>query len=252
MKKFSALLLAALCAAPVAHAQNNRPIYLNRVEEARKDPCRDKVFLEMGGVRYSLARINGMDYTLPDGTVVTDSNPQHPVKDCKIKDLGKVIGFTTGFMLSGLSVHAELVPEDKKGDFVSTYADRKEAIQANISAKKLEFLEDGTIKTRFKTSIVYMLPKDVSKTANGQRIAIYCTLPSHVDVEKQEEAERTREKEKIARRACITRYLHPNGLGFGYSFIDGTEDKHVLIDLTARKILEKLVVKGAKEAPKTP
>lgn len=239
-------------AAPPVHAQNNDPIHLNRVEPEREDPCQKRVFLEMGGTRYSLARLPTMDYTLPDGKTVTLTNPDHPIKNCNITDIGKVTAFTTGFMRSGLSVHAELVPDDKKSDFVSTYTDRKDAIQSNVSAKKLEFLEDGTMKTWFKSSIVYLLPKELSKTGNGQRIALYCTLPSHVDIEKNDEAIREKQTEKIVRRTCNTRYLHPNGLGFGYTFIDGTEDKHVLVDLTARKILEKLAVQKPAKAPAAP
>lgn len=252
MKKFSALLLLALCAAPHAHAQSNKPIFLNRVESERFDKCKQKVYVEMGGVRYGLHRIPGMDYTLPDGTIVTDKDPQHPLKHCNVTELGEVTAFTTGFMRSGLSVRAELVPADKKDSFLSTYADRKDAIQQNMNERKIEFLEDKTIKTKFKTSVVYLLPKEVSKTGNGQRIAIYCTLPAHVDIEKNKEAEMAGEKEKVARRSCTTRYLHPNGLGFGYSFIDGTEDKHVLIDLTARKILEKLAVEKPAESRTNP
>ncbi len=248
MKRFSALLFLAILASPYAQAQD-QPINLKGVKSGRYDTCKQKLFVEMGGVRYGLHRLKGMDYTLPDGTIINDKNPQHPVNDCGLTEIGEVIAFNTGFMKSGLSVHAELLPEDKKGKFVTTYADRKDAIQKNISAKKFEFLEDGTMKTQFKSSIVFMLPKELSKTANEQRIAIYCTLPSYVNVEKNEEAEMAKEREKVTRRSCTTRYVHPNGLGFGYSFIDGTQDKHVLIDLTARKILEKLAVKdGGKPA----
>lgn len=250
MKRFSALILLTLLASPYAQAQSE-PIFLDRVEPERHDKCKQKLFLEMGGVRYGLHRLKGMDYTLPDGTVINDKNPQHPVNNCRLTEIGEVIAFNTGFMKSGLSVHAELVPEGKKDSFVTTYADRKDAIQKNITAKKFEFLEDGTMKTQFKSSIVFMLPKELSKTANEQRIAIYCTLPSYVDVQKNEEAEMAKEKEKVTRRSCTTRYLHPNGLGFGYSFIDGTQENHVLIDLTARKILEKLAVgDGGKPAAK--
>ena len=247
MKKIpgvAALLLLFHLPSP-AQAQSKRPIFLQGIEAPQKKLCKGKVTINMGGIDYNLTRLQDMDYTLPDGTLVTNKNPHHAFNDCSVTNIGEVTAFSTGPMKSGISVRAEIIPEGKKDSFVSTYAERKAAIQQNMTAQKFEFLEDGTIKTKFKTSIIYMLPKEMSKTGNGERAAIYCTLPSGVNIEQKEEIDK-------ARHSCTTRYLHPNGLAFGYSFVDGTQDKHVLIDLTARKVLEKLVVKDVKETTTTP
>ena len=246
MKKLicSAVIFATFAlAAPLVFAQENKkPIFLNRAQQPRHDKCKNRVFAYLDNVPYALSRLRTMEYTKPDGTRVTNKDKEHPYNNCDINDIGPVTGFVTGYMKSGLSLMVEKIPEGKTFD--TTYSIRKAAVQENMTKKDFEFLGDGTILTKFKTSHIYMIPKEISKTGNEERIAIYCKIPAGIDVATATAQQR---REKI----CSTRYVHTNGYGFGYDYTEGKPYMPARLDITARKILANLIGKE-KTGPNIP
>lgn len=249
MKKYF-LLTAALFTifGPVPALADKKPINLNQVQPIRKDKCLIKVIAFINGNPYAFSRLQGMEYTLADGTNVTVSNPQHPYNNCDVTNLGEVTRFSTGLMKKlGLNIHIDALATDAaKKKFVTTYTDRHEPIMEKLQKEEYERMADYTNWMKWSTSTMFLLPGSAT-TANEEPVAIYCKLPSTT---KANDPTTTRAQR---RKLCTTSYLLPGGLGFGYTYLEGEKEyKPTDIDRAAREYFVSAAVKQVKAAPAAP
>lgn len=249
MKKYFVLTAALIAILAPAPAQaDKKPINLNQVQPIRKDKCLVKVVAFINGNPYAFSRLQGMEYTLPDGTEVTVKNPQHPWNDCEVTNIGEVSHFSTGLMKkNGLNIHIDALTTDAaKKKFVTTYADRHEPIMEKLQKEEYERMADYTNWMKWSTSTMFLLPGSAT-TANEEPVAIYCKLPS---TSKVGDPTQTRAQR---RKLCTTNYILPGGLGFGYTFLESEKEyKPTDIDRSAREYILSTVVKQVKAAPAAP
>lgn len=245
MKKTIVLLFAlGLIAAPASFAQ--QPINLKEVKPVRHNKCLVKVVAYINGQPYAFSRLQGMEYTKGDGTTVTVSDPAHPWNNCDLKDIGEVTKLSTGLMKSGVNIQIEYLPDDNaKKKFVTTYANRREAILEKMTNNEAKLMDDYTNLIRWKTSVMYTLPGSVV-TDNEEPVAVYCKLPPGV-----EDLPSVPREQK--RKLCSTRYLLPGGLGFGYSYLEGIREyKLTELDRSIRAYLDGARLKAAPAANPAP
>lgn len=245
MKKTIATFLAiSLMAAPSAFAQ--QPINLKDVKPVRHSKCLNKIAVTINGQPYAFSRLQGIEYTKADGTRVTVADPAHPWNNCDLNNIGEVTRFSTGVTKSGVNIHIDnLTDENAKKKFVTTYADRRDAILEKLEKNEVKLMDDYTNLIRWKTSVMYTLPGSI-KTENEEPVAVYCKLPPGV----QDLPSVPREEK---RKFCSTRYLLPGGLGFGYDYVEGIREyKLTELDKSIRAYLEGARLKpvpAEKQAP---
>lgn len=239
-----ALFAFALLLAPGAFAQ--KPIYLKEAKPARHTKCLIKVVASINGQTYAFSRLQDLQYTKKDGTRVTATDPAHPWNDCDLIDIGEVTRLSTGLTKSGVNIHIEILPDDAaKKKYVTTYADRREAILEKMEKDETKLMEDYTKMMRWKSSVMYILPGSAA-TDNEEPVAVYCKLPPGV-----EDIPSVPREQK--RKICSTRYILPGGLGFGYSYLEGTRMyKLTELDKGIRAYITGAAVKVKPAAPVTP
>lgn len=242
MKKIIAtLFFGALIASPLAYAQ--KPINLKEAKPVRHDKCMIKIVASINGKTHVFSRLQGIEYTKKDGTRVTVSDPKHPWNDCDLTDLGEVTRFSTGVMKSGLTIHVESFPNgDAKKNFVTTYADHREAILDKMKKEDVKLMDDYTTLIKWVSSIMYTLPGSAI-TDNEEPVAIYCKLsPGVKDLPSVPREEK--------RKLCSTRYLLPGGLGFGYDYLEGIKEyKLTELDKSVRAYFAGTATKEEPPAP---
>jgi hypothetical protein len=245
MKKFFMLFfLCALASPSLAFAQ--KPVNLNESQAVRHKKCLVKVAVFINGQAYAFSRLKGMEYTKKDGPRVTVKNPEHPWNNCDLTNLGEVIRFSTGLMKSGVNMHIEyLTDEAAKKNFITTYADRREAILDKMKNDDVKLMDDYTTLIKWTSSIMYTLPGS-AVTGNEEPVAIYCKLPAGV---KDLPSVPREEKRKL----CSTRYILPGGLGFGYNYLEGIREyKPTVLDKSIRDYFVGTAIKAVNQAPPAP
>lgn len=230
MKNFLILLFIFTAFAPPAHSYDNRrPINLNFEPQGPSEQeirCARKIAAMLGGRLFFLSRIKSMEYRTPEGSSINDGNAEHPFNNCENIDIGEVSAFSTGYKhRKDFNISVALLKEENKSGYLSTYKQNKAYIDNLLKEKKFRKLEDGTREIIWKDiATMYVLPDEISKTANGEPVVIYCTF--------------NRKKEN--QRICNSKYIHPDGVGFSYTYIENPGDDHFGLDIAIRKRYEGL------------
>lgn len=128
----------------------------------------------------------------------------------------------------------------KPTDAVSTYDQNKDIIDAALKAGQAVRVNDDSRKFPVgKASAMYLLPKDVNTTKNGEPVAVYCTPnPANNVIDPK-----TKKKPEIKTTICSTKYLNAEGLIFGYTYLEREESDRVGLDLAIRQKFESYKVK---------
>jgi hypothetical protein len=149
-------------------------------------------------------------------------------------------------MKSGVNMHIEYLPDEgAKKNFVTTYADRHEAILDKMKKNDVKLMDDYTTLIKWNSSVMYTLPGSAA-TDNEEPVAVYCKIPAGV---KDLPSVPREEKRKL----CSTRYILPGGLGFGYNYLEGIREyKLTVLDKSIRDYFASTAVKATAEAPPAP
>jgi hypothetical protein len=234
------LALPPILGSTHGYADEKKPIFINRVEPTRNTDCLRKVKAVLGGTTYALSRIKTMEYWDAEGNRITNKNPKHPFRDCKITDIGIITRFITGYTKSGISFEAQIITDPEKAKTYSTYSDRRDFIVEKFKSKDYERLSDLSIMMQWESSIIYLISTDKVKTGNGEPVALYCKVPAGI---KLDETTTWDERRKI----CSSNYFLPNGVAFGYTFIEPRYFLPFSFDERAREIFATLLWEKSKQ-----
>ncbi len=209
---------------------------------AAKKKCARPVLLKMNGQTYALKRSESMDYVRFDGIHIKEGDSDHPFADCNITDGGKVTKFSTGYSKANdIGMEVSVLPATPS-DFPTTYQIYKTKIDEAYNGSKMIGLADGTRKIEDGKTGIYVLPKDILVTGNGEPAVVYCN-----PVALKGQTAQDIQQQKFP-RACNVRYIHPDGLGFAYTYLENAESDHFGMDIVARKMFEDMKQPAA--APK--
>lgn len=242
---FAFCLFCLMTAAAVTPARSDqKPINLGTIgavppTSEEEKLCMRHVRMHLGGVVYEISRVKNMRYDTVDGKSVSISDPHHPYNDCAVVDAGEVKRFSTGFVKwTDFNIDAALAPA-KPDSEISTYGQNKSIIDEAVAGGNVIRMPDDSRKLIFGKSAVYLLPKNVNVTKNGEAVAVYCTPNPENDVVDP----KTDRKPEIKTTICKSQYWYPNGLVFGYTYLEREESDHVALDLAIRKKFASYIVK---------
>lgn len=223
--------------------------------------CKKNVLFNLNGIAYSAPRTKTISYYRMDGSYVKSTDPQSPVADCSISDLGQVAGFTTGFVNTR---DYDFQLRLKGGDGVpappaTTYQEVKSYIDDAIKNETYERLKDGTRVFTYGETSIYLLPRNIAPTesADNEPAAVVCKVDRITAKLRGEQDKRSSmssknrelygqpiaEKDKVqVPHVCQARYLY-NGISFGYLYYEFKPGDHLALDFYVRRRLENLKVK---------
>ncbi len=202
-------------------------------EEEKK--CLRRLWLDLGDQTFEVSRTKSLTFTRIDNTKVEEGSGDHPFDHCDMIDVGKVTEFATGYKKgSDISIEASLPALDKKARYITSYQMHKDLIMTSFNDGKTEMLADGTKKIPDGNAVLYVLPAKILKTGNDEPVGVYCApVKTRYDNETSYAA-------KTFPRACSARYVHPEGYGFGYTYLENAESDHFGMDILVRKKFQEM------------
>lgn len=202
--------------------------------------CMRRVWLDLGSQTYEVSRVKTLEFRGVDGIKVTIADFDHPFNDCNIIDVGAVSEFTTGYRSwKDINLEVSVLPTNPKKKFITTYQANKEVIDRETSAGRSTMLPDYTRVIHVDKTYIYVLPKKILFTGNGEPVAVYCSAMALKD-DKAGEIDR-----RLFPRTCTAKYVHPDNLGFGYTYREDKDGDHFGMDVLARKRFEEIKIKRA-------